>query len=49
MDVLKTVDGTLVDSPAKAMELYQNLKNNPKIVLQVERNGKTETMTYNIQ
>lgn len=49
MDVLKTVDGTLVDSPAKAMELYQSLKNNPKIVLQVERNGKTETMTYNIQ
>ncbi|UYL08446.1 PDZ domain-containing protein [Bdellovibrio sp. SKB1291214] len=49
MDVLKTVDGTLVDSPAKAMELYQNLKNNNKITLQVERNGKTETMTYNIQ
>ncbi len=49
MDVIKSVDGTAVDSPAKAMELYQTLKNNPKVTLQVERGGKTETMTYNIQ
>ncbi|WP_413561117.1 type II secretion system protein GspC [Bdellovibrio sp. HCB209] len=49
MDVIKSVDGNPVDSPAKAMELYQTLKNNPKVVLQVERNGKTENMTYNIQ
>ena len=49
MDVIKSVDGTPVDSPAKAMELYNTLKNSPKVSLQVERNGKTETMTYNIQ
>ncbi|MBO9668077.1 MAG: PDZ domain-containing protein [Bdellovibrio sp.] len=49
MDVIKSVDGTPVDSPAKAMELYQALKNSAKVTLQVERNGKTETMTYNIQ
>ncbi|WP_413578352.1 type II secretion system protein GspC [Bdellovibrio sp. HCB290] len=49
MDVIKSVDGNPVDSPAKAMELYQTLKNNNKVVLQVERNGKNETMTYNIQ
>nr|BFD67349.1 hypothetical protein HAGR004_23710 [Bdellovibrio sp. HAGR004] len=49
MDVIKAVDGTPVDSPAKAMELYNTLKNSPKVTLQVERNGKTETMTYNIQ
>lgn len=49
MDVIKSVDGTPVDSPAKAMELYNTLKNSPKVTLQVERNGKTETMTYNIQ
>ncbi len=48
MDVIKSVDGTPVDSPAKAMELYNSLKNSPKLSLQVERNGKTETMTYNI-
>lgn len=49
MDVIKSVDGTPVDSPAKAMELYTTLKSAPKISLQVERGGKTETMTYNIQ
>lgn len=49
MDVIKSVDGTPVDSPAKAMELYNTLKNSPKVSLQVERNGKMETMTYNIQ
>lgn len=49
MDVIKSVDGTPVDSPAKAMELYNTLKNSPKVTLQVERGGKTETMTYNIQ
>lgn len=49
MDVIKSVDGTPVDSPAKAMELYNTLKNAPKLSLQIERNGKTETMTYNIQ
>ncbi len=49
MDVIKSVDGTPVDSPAKAMELYNTLKNAPKVSLQIERNGKSETMTYNIQ
>lgn len=49
MDVIKSVDGTPVDSPAKAMELYNTLKNSPKVTLQIERNGKNETKTYNIQ
>lgn len=49
MDVIKSVDGTPVDSAAKAMELYNTLKNSPKVTLQIERNGKSETMTYNIQ
>ena len=49
MDVIKSVDGTPVDSPAKAMELYNSLKNSPKVTLQIERNGKSETKTYNIQ
>lgn len=49
MDVIKGVDGTPVDSPAKAMELYNALKSSPKLALQIERNGKTETKNYNIQ
>lgn len=49
MDVIKSVDGNPVDSPAKAMELYNSLKNSPKVTIQVERNGKTETLSYSIQ
>lgn len=49
MDVIKGVDGNPVDSPAKAMELYNALKNSSKLGLQIERNGKTETLNYNIQ
>jgi general secretion pathway protein C len=48
MDVIKSVNGTPVDSPAKAMELYQTLKNDPKVSIQVERNGKNENLQYNI-
>ena len=48
MDVIKSVNGTPVDSPAKAMELYQSLKNDPKVSIQVERNGKNENLQYNI-
>ncbi len=49
MDVIKSVNGTAVDSPAKAMELYNTLKNDPKVTLQIERNGKSESFNYNIQ
>lgn len=49
MDVIKGVDGNPVDSPGKAMELYNALKNSPKLSIQVERNGKTENMQYSIQ
>ncbi|MFS4460273.1 type II secretion system protein GspC [Bdellovibrio sp. HCB2-146] len=48
MDVIKAVNGTPVDSPAKAMELYQTLKNDPKVSIQIERNGKSESLNYNI-
>lgn len=49
MDVIKSVDGNPVDSPAKAMEMYNALKNSPKLTIQLERNGKVESKTYNIQ
>ncbi len=49
MDVIRSVDGTAVDSPAKAMELYRALKDSPRVTLQIERNGKAETKTFNIQ
>lgn len=49
MDVIKGVNGDPVDSPAKAMELYNALKNSDKISISVERNGKSESLDYSIQ
>jgi general secretion pathway protein C len=49
MDVIKGVNGEPVDSPAKAMELYNALKSSDKVNISVERNGKTESLDYSIQ
>ncbi len=48
LDIIKGVNGDPVDSPAKAMQLYNALKNSPGLALQIERNGKTETLNYTI-
>lgn len=48
MDVLKGVNNEPVDSVQKAMEMYNTLKNGNQVKIQVERGGKTETFTYNI-
>lgn len=49
-DVLKQVNGETIDSPAKAMELYQALRSNAsQINLQIDRDGRTETLTYTIK
>jgi general secretion pathway protein C len=47
-DVIKSVDGEPVDSPAKAMELYNNLRSKNQVNLTMERNGTPMNMTYNI-
>jgi general secretion pathway protein C len=49
MDVIKSVNGENVDSPARAMELYNQLKNSNGIKLSIERNGKTEDLSYTIK
>ncbi len=49
MDIIKGANGNLVNSPAKAMELFGALKNENSVNITVERNGKTETIKYNIQ
>lgn len=48
MDVIKGVNNEPVDSIQKAMEMYNTLKNGSQVKMQVERQGKTETFTYNI-
>lgn len=47
-DVIKGVNGEPVDSPAKAMELYNQLKNSNSIKLKRERDGREEEYDYSI-
>jgi general secretion pathway protein C len=48
MDVIKGVNGEAVNSPTKAMELYNALKSEGRISLTVERNGREEQFKYEI-
>ncbi|HMN67701.1 MAG TPA: type II secretion system protein GspC [Bdellovibrionales bacterium] len=48
MDVIKKVNNEDVNSPTKAMELYNALKSETRITLGVERNGRDETFNYNV-
>ena len=48
MDVIKMVNNSPVNSPTKAMELYQALKSEGRIELTIERNGRDEKFNYNI-
>lgn len=48
MDIIKKVNGEEVNSPTKAMELYNALRSEGRIQLSVERNGREETFRYDI-
>lgn len=48
MDVIKSVNGEAINSPTKAMELYNALKQENRIKLTVERNGRDEQFSYDI-
>lgn len=48
-DVIKGVNGERVNSPAKAMELYNSLRNEGKIELEIERNGRVESLNFSIR
>lgn len=48
MDVIKKVNNEDVNSPTKAMELYNALKSEGRIQLTIERNGRDEAFNYNI-
>ncbi len=49
MDVIKGVNGESIDSPAKAMQMYNALKNSKEISLEVEREGGVQTFNYTIE
>jgi general secretion pathway protein C len=48
-DCIKAVNGEAVNSPGKAMELYQMMKNSNFVQLGVERGGRDEKFNYSIQ
>lgn len=48
-DLLKSVNGQKVDSPARALELYQDLKTANSVAIEVDRAGRSETLSYNVQ
>jgi general secretion pathway protein C len=48
-DCIKSVNGETINSPGKAMETYQLLKQSSFIQLGVERGGRDEKFNYSIQ
>lgn len=49
-DCIETVNGEKIDSPAKAMELFQSLRGNASTInLGFERGGRKETSNFTIQ
>ncbi|TNF24372.1 MAG: PDZ domain-containing protein [Deltaproteobacteria bacterium] len=48
-DVIKSVNGTAIDSPTKALELFEQLKSSSDIKVDIERRGQPKTLSYNIQ
>lgn len=48
-DCLKGVNGEKIDSPAKAMEMYNALKNASSIKIQLERDGRDQESDYTVK
>lgn len=48
-DVIKSVNGTAIDSPTKALELFEQLKTSSDIKVDIERRGQPKTLSFNIQ
>lgn len=48
-DCLKAVNGEKIDSPAKAMEMYNALKNSPNINILMSRDGREQESNYTVK
>jgi len=48
-DLIKRVNGKDIDTPNKAIELFEQLRSSSTITLDVERRGQNVTMTYSIK
>lgn len=47
-DVVRSVNGTVIDNPGKALELFNQLQNSSNIAIEVERRGQPKTLGYTI-
>ena len=48
-DIIKRVNGIEIDSPEKAFEIYDQVKNEPTITVEIERGGGKKTFTYEVR
>lgn len=47
-DVIKSINGNEINSPNKAIELFDKLKNSSNVELSIERRGQGKQLNYNI-
>jgi len=47
-DIIKRVNGSPIDSPEKAMQLFKIMRNEREVIMEIERSKKDITLTYNI-
>lgn len=48
-DVIQAVNGYTINSPDKALELYQKLRDASSLSIELQRRGQTKNMSYNIR
>jgi len=48
-DIITSVNGTAIDNPGKALELFEQLKTSSNIAVDIERRGQPRQLNYNIQ
>ena len=48
-DLIKRVNGIEIDSPEKAFEVYEQIKNEPVITVEIVRGGRNKTLTYEVR
>lgn len=48
-DIVKVINGSRIDSPNKALSLYEALKSKSRLTVQIERGGMLKTLRYMIR
>ena len=48
-DVIKSINGKAIDSPNKALSLFEQLKGSSAINLEIERRGQPKQLNYGIK